>query len=82
MGNTTEFRFGKWRDLNSQLLQEQQSSKLSVKPSDNTPKAVRKDYIVGCHIAQKADSGIAHNPTLSSSETNVAQQQIQSYLKS
>lgn len=63
--------FGKWRDLNSQLLLERQFLELSVKPFDNTPIAAEKDYIVGYHVAQKADEGITHNPSLKHSSNKI-----------
>ena len=39
-------RLGKWRDLNSQLL-EQQFSKLSVKPFDNTSTVIERGLFSG-----------------------------------
>lgn len=52
---------GKWRDLNSQLL-EQQFKTLSVKPFDNTPNATKKGLYSGLPCRHEADSSITHNP--------------------
>lgn len=43
----SNFEFGKWRDLNSQLLEEQQFYELPVKPSDNTPSAAKRGLYSG-----------------------------------